>query len=249
MIESPEHQTFFQVEALSKSFGALIAVNQVSFSVEETQILGIAGPNGSGKSTLFNIITNIPFRADKGRVIFKGNEIQHRANHEICRHGIARTFQRENVFPTLSAIDNVLTAVENSGKSGSLKANERRAEQALDLVGFPATMHNTLAGNLPVYFRKQVMIASAMSLEPVVLLLDEPASGLTQTEIDRMEQLIRRLNELGVTILLIEHILPLLTSVSDRMIVLDQGGIISTGTAEQVIRDPQVIEAYLGEAG
>lgn len=241
-------KTIFAAEGLTKSFGGLRAVDDVSFGVAEGEILGVAGPNGSGKSTLFNIITNIPFRADKGRAMFKGEDIQRRAGHDICRRGLARTFQRESVFPSLSAVDNVLTAVEYGGRAGRFAGNVRRAEAALDRVGFPATMHNHRAGGLPIFHRKLVMIASALALEPSLLLLDEPASSLTQPEIERMRVLIDWLRANGMTIILIEHVLPLLTAVSDRLIVLDQGRIISEGTPSDVIADPAVVTAYLGGA-
>jgi ABC-type branched-subunit amino acid transport system ATPase component len=236
------------VSGLSKSFGALRAVNDVSFAVAPGEIFGIAGPNGSGKSTLFNAITRIPFPADTGTVIFDGQEVQERSAHDLANMGLARTFQRETVFATLSAIDNVLVAVEQTNRGGSMKRNVMLAEQALDVVGFPATLHNWRAAELPIFLRKLVMIAGAMALDPRVLLLDEPASSLTPQEINRMRALILHLKEMGIAILLIEHVLELLTGVSDRLLVLDQGTAIALGNPKDVVKDPMVIEAYLGVA-
>lgn len=231
---------------LCKSFGGARAVDNVGFRVEAGEILGIAGPNGSGKSTLFNIITNVPFRADSGRVLFGGLEIQHWPSHRISVAGLARTFQRESVFPSLSAIDNVMVAIDAAAPALPRIERETRATAALDLVGFPATLHNAISGGLPVFLRKLVMIGSAMALRPKVFLLDEPASSLTPPEIDRIRALILKLRSAGVTILLIEHVLSLLSSVSDRLMVLDQGSVIASGAPRDVIADPAVVEAYLG---
>ncbi len=236
------------VSDIRKSFGALRAVDGVSLELRRGEILGVAGPNGSGKSTLFNAITRVPFSADSGVVLLEGRPIHDMPPHRIAREGLARTFQRESVFPSLSAIDNVLTAIEHSSRRGAFDRNVALAEHALDLAGFPATLHNWRAGDLPIFLRKLVMIGAAMALDPKVLLLDEPASSLTPEEIDRIRLLILKLRGHGVSILLIEHVLPLLSGVSDRLMVMDQGQVIALGEPEAVIRDPRVVEAYLGTA-
>jgi ABC-type branched-subunit amino acid transport system ATPase component len=238
---------FLDIRGLSKSFGGIHALRNLDLSIGRGEILGIAGPNGSGKSTFFNVMTKIPFGADRGEVLLEGANILTRKAHEIARSGMARTFQRESVFASLSAVDNVLTTVEQSGTARPHRENVAAAIGALEMAGFPATMHNTPAGALPVFLRKLVMIAAALALKPRVLLLDEPASSLTPHEIARIQALILKLKQTGMTILLIEHVLPLLTAVSDRLAVLDQGELIALGLPAAVIADPQVEEAYLGK--
>ncbi len=237
---------FLKIQGLGKSFGALRAVHDMSFSVGKGEILGIAGPNGSGKSTLFNLITKIPFPADSGQIFLDGKRIDRLSNTALTKLGVIRTFQREALFGSLSCIDNILVAVEQtSGVRG--REAERLADEASDIVGFPKNFHNMPAAALPVFYQKQLMITTAVAQNPRVLLLDEPASSLIDSEIDWVRDAIMTLNKRGITILLIEHILSLLTGVSDRLLVMEQGQKIALGDAAEVIRDPVVIEAFLGK--
>lgn len=235
-----------QVNELTKSFGALVAVNNLSFSVERGEVLGIAGPNGSGKSTLFNIISRIPFGADRGAIRYDGHPIERMSEVQITRLGVVRTFQREAVFASLSCVDNILVAIEQTlGIHGA--AAEQLADEASDLVGFPRNFHNMNAATLPVFYQKQLMMATAVAQKPTLLLLDEPASSLVENEIDWVRNTITSLNGAGMTIMLIEHVLPLLMSVSDRLLVMEQGSMIALGDPIEVTRQKAVIEAYLGQ--
>jgi branched-chain amino acid transport system ATP-binding protein len=237
------------VESVSKSFGALKAVLEISFAVNAKEIFGIAGPNGSGKSTLFNIITGIPFGPDSGTVRFDGKQIQQLPPQAIARSGLVRTFQKETCFETLPALANVaLAAVYRGGGRGRAMAHAAAVE-ALRMVDLDETEWVRPAGELSVFDKKRLMLASALAMRPRILLLDEPASGLTKPEIQATIALIRRINALGIAIVLIEHVLPLLLAVSERLMVLNQGTVLVTGEPDTVVRDERVIEAYLGSRG
>jgi branched-chain amino acid transport system ATP-binding protein len=235
------------VERVSKSFGALRAVDAVSLEVLQGQIFGIAGPNGSGKSTLFNVISGIPFGADTGRVTFNGRDLHGLKGHQIARLGLARTFQRETSFDALSVFDNALMGAtyglggRASGPTAGLVAD------ALVFVGFDPEQYGRPAAELSVYDRKCLMLASALSMRPTLLMLDEPASGLTRPEIETLIALIRRIAARGIAILLIEHVLTVLLALSQRLMVLNQGSVLTEGDPEEVVRNPDVIRAYLGE--
>lgn len=224
---------------VTKRFGGLTAVNDVSFDVAPGEFLGIAGPNGSGKSTLFNVMTRIPFGPTSGAVQFDGTRIDKMAPHKIARLGLARTFQKDVEFPDLTATETVAIASAYGGAAGD-------AETPLDTVEFAPERRNMPTTDLSVYERKQLMIASALVTSPKALMLDEPASGLTRPEIAALEALLRKINQTGVTVILIEHVLGLLMALSERLIVLNQGVLLAEGDPNSVMQNPAVIEAYLG---
>lgn len=233
------------IRNVTKRFGGLTAVDNVSFDVAHGEFLGIAGPNGSGKSTLFNVMTQIPFGPTQGEITFDGERIEKSAPHKIAARGLARTFQKDVEFPDLTAFETVTVA--GTYAQGLSRADLIAAANAqLDLVEFDAARRNMPTTELSVYERKQLMIASALVMDPKVLMLDEPASGLTRPEISALEALLRKINGIGVTVILIEHVLGLLMAVSERLIVLNQGALLAQGEPRAVMKDPAVIEAYLG---
>lgn len=233
-----------EVENVAKAFGSLKAVDGVSFKVEAGEIFGIAGPNGSGKSTLFNTITGIPFGPDRGVVRFDGAEIQGLPGHRIARLGLARTFQRETAFDGLTVFENALMGATFAGSDGGTAAEA--AAEALEFVGFDRADLGRSAGELSVFQRKCLMLATAIATRPKMLLLDEPASSLTKPEIDSSIDLIRRIAARGITILLIEHVLTLLMSLSQHLLVLNEGSVLALGDPRSVVADARVVEAYLG---
>jgi branched-chain amino acid transport system ATP-binding protein len=236
-----------EVDGVSKSFGALRAVDRVSLTVDPGEIFGIAGPNGSGKSTLFNIVSGIPFGPDEGRIRFDGQDLRGLKGHQIARLGLARTFQRETSFETLSVFDNVLMGATYG--LGGRRGGEAvlGVSDALAFTGFGPESFARPAAELSVYDRKCLMLASALAMSPRALMLDEPASGLTKPEIERLIALIRRIAARGVAILLIEHVLTVLLALSQRLMVFNQGSVLALGEPDSIVQDPEVIRAYLGD--
>lgn len=234
------------VQNVSKSFGKLRAVHDVSFSVMENEVFGIAGPNGAGKTTLFNTISGLPYHPDSGKVEFRGKFIQNTYPHVICHLGIARTFQRETVFDTMTVIENVIIGAVFGNKRRRGTDFEGKAEAALRFVGYEGDLDRE-ARHLALFDKKRLMWASALASDPRLVLFDEPASGLNQMEVQQTIDLIRKINSTGITIILIEHVLPLLLSLSHRIMILNEGKMLMEGSPEQVVSDERVIEAYLGK--
>lgn len=239
-----------QVERVTKRFGGLVALNRVSFEVAEGQVLGLIGPNGSGKSTMFGVLSGF-HHPEEGRVTFRGQDITHLKPHKIARLGVGRTFQIAQPLPEFTCLDTVALGIFYGTGENSLSQARRLAEPILDFVGLGDKALSRSADLTLVDLRK-LELARALSIRPKLLLLDEVFAGLTPGEIQGAVTLIRRIHgELGMTMIVTEHILPAVMQTCERVIVLDQGQIIASGTPEQVARDPRVAEVYLGtlEAG
>jgi branched-chain amino acid transport system ATP-binding protein len=234
-----------QVDRISKDFGGLRALNEVSFEVAQGEIVGLIGPNGSGKSTAFNVITGF-LPATSGAVTFNGATITGLPAHEVARRGMARTFQLVRPFPHLTTLDNVLAGcLFGHANMSTKKEGEPRAYEVLELVGL-APKAKLLARDLTIMERKWLEVARALAGNPTLLLLDEFMAGLNPKEIPEALALIRRLNASGITIIVVEHIIKAITNVCEHVIVLNAGRKLAEGTAVEVIENPLVIEAYLG---
>ncbi|UBF29706.1 ABC transporter ATP-binding protein [Kovacikia minuta CCNUW1] len=254
----PDDRPFLQAKELTRRFGGLIAVNQVSFNVKEGEIFGLIGPNGAGKTTLFNLVTGL-LHPTSGQMLYQGEEISHLRPFQIATKGIARTFQNIRLFGNLSALENVMIAQHVHTRSGVFtgvlglspapqeeQQIHQTAVELLDLVKLQ-NRADEKAANFSYGDQRRLEIARALALKPKVLLLDEPAAGMNPNEKQQLSEFIRELrHQFNLTILLIEHHVPLVMGLCDRIAVLDFGQLIALGNPSEVRHDPAVIEAYLG---
>ncbi len=241
------NEPILRINDVVKRFGGLVAVNKVSFDIYKGEILGLVGPNGAGKTTLLNVINGI-YKPEAGKVYLGGEDITGKKPEHICKKGVARTFQITRLFVNMTALENVMSGIMFGRKELSdFKEAKKAAIEAMEFVNFPLEKKDLIAGSLNVVEMKRVELARALLTDPNLILLDEPATGLTPGELPIMINLIRKFNERNVTTLVVDHNMRFIMNISQRLVVLHYGQKIAEGTPKEVSSNKAVIEAYLGE--
>jgi branched-chain amino acid transport system ATP-binding protein len=248
-----EQKPLLEARNLRKEFGGLVAVEDVSIAIHENSLHSIIGPNGAGKTTLFNMISGV-LRPTKGQVIFKGRDITHLPIHKIAHLGIGRSFQITNIFPNLSVLENIRLSAQAMGKdnlriftsSDHLKKYLIKAEEVIDLVGLNGK-ENAFALNLSHGEKRKLEIAIMLASDPSLLLLDEPTAGMSSEQVPALLDIIKKIRGLGMkTIVLVEHRMDMVMSISDRITVMHLGNILAEGTPQEISNTQSVQDAYLG---
>jgi branched-chain amino acid transport system ATP-binding protein len=235
--------TILSVQKVTKNFGGLTALRDVSFDVHRGEVVGLMGPNGAGKTTLLNVISG-EYAPDGGTVLFKGQDVTRVPVHKICRLGIGRTYQIPQPFVTLTVGENLLVSAV-FGRGLRMASADVEDTEIFDLVGL-AEKRDTLAGSLPILSLKKLELARALARKPELLLLDEVAAGTTEQEIPKILETIKRIRDMGITIVIIEHVMKVLVNAVDRIVVIDKGIKICEDAPGAVMCDAKVMEAYFG---
>ena len=232
-----------EVTGITKRFGGLCAVNDLSLSLDKGQILGLIGPNGAGKTTAFNMISGF-YKPDEGDITFEGKIITGLRPDIVCKLGLTRTFQVVKPFPQLSVRDNVMVGAYN--RTNNRRESRQKAEEIIEFLGMQGVVDMT-ASSLSVAYRKRLEVAKALATDPKIILLDESMAGLRPIETDHMIDLVRQISKQGIALLLVEHVMRVIMSLAERIVVIHHGEKIAEGEPQEICQDKAVIDAYLGE--
>ena len=232
-----------EVTGITKRFGGLVAVNDLNLSLDKGQILGLIGPNGAGKTTAFNMISGF-YKPDEGDITFEGKNITGLRPDQVCKLGLTRTFQVVKPFPQLSVRDNVMVGAYN--RTNDKKVARQKAEEIIEFLGMQE-MEGMTASSLSVAYRKRLEVAKALATDPKIILLDEAMAGLRPIETDHMIDLVRQVSKQGIALLLVEHVMRVIMSLAERIVVIHHGEKIAEGEPQEICQDKAVIDAYLGE--